>query len=150
MSVLADILSAVVTDHQNAALKIGGESLRIVKRKLPKREEGVDVSYQVTISGAEDVDRIERIAFGSVFRVQYRIEMTLVIPNDRDQLTNLDDVANWREATRARYMKPNPIAVAQVKRVEIEDGALFNRTTLSEGYDFDQVVINVWTFERRS
>lgn len=149
MSTLAQILDAVTADHEAAARTVGGQALTVVKRKLPKREE-VDAPYSVTVSAAEQSDRTQRIAFGSVFMVVYRVEMTLVVPNDRDQATNLDDVTDWREATRARYMRPHPIPVAQVKRVEIVDGALLDRPLLTEGYDFSQLVIDVTTYETRS
>ncbi|MBP3956466.1 hypothetical protein J8F10_14390 [Gemmata sp. G18] len=150
MSVLNDILDAVVADHKAAKLKIGTECLRVVKRKLPKKEEGVDDHFQVTISAAEQADQIVRIAFGNVFKVGYRVEMTLITPNDRDQLTNIDTIAAWREATRARYMKPNPIAVSAVKQVEIIDSLFLDRSTLADGYDFDQIALQIYTFERRS
>ncbi len=150
MSVLNDILDAVVTDHKAHPLKVGGQCLKVVKRKLPKKEERVDEHYQVTISGAEEADQVTRIAFGSRFRVTYTVEMTLITPNDRDQITNLADIANWREQVRARYMKPNPIAVSAVKRVEIAGGVFLDRGDLSEGFDYDQIILTIWTFEDRS
>lgn len=152
MSTLNDILSAVVTDHQAAALTIGANALTIAKRKLPKQEEGVDAAYQVTVSGAEQVDRVTRVGFGGIFRVEYLVEMTLVIPNDRDQATNIDTVAAWRESTRARYQAvTHPLTVVSaVKAVDLTDnGVWLDRTDLADGYDYDQLVIRVTTYERR-
>lgn len=152
MSTLNDILEAVKTDHVTAALTIGANALTIVKRKLPKQEETVDAAYQVTVSGAELVDRVTRVGFGGVFRVEYLVEMTLVIPNDRDQATNIDTVAAWRESTRARYQAlAHPLTgVTGVKAVDLTDnGVWLDRTDLAEGYDYDQLVIRVTTYERR-
>ena len=57
VSVLDDIQNAVVADHQAAALTIGGNSLTVVKRKLPKKEETLDTPYQVThLRGKETAD----------------------------------------------------------------------------------------------
>ncbi len=151
MSVLGDILDAIVVDHQVAALTISGNALTIVKRKLPTAEEGVDAAYQVTISGAEAVDKVKRIAFGQRFQVEYQIEMTLLVPSDRDQLTNLDAIAAWRETTRARYQGRNPLpGVTAVKRVEIDSGVFLDRADVANGFDFDQIVIRITTYENRS
>lgn len=149
MSVLVEILDAVVADHLSANLSINGNLLSVVKRKLPKKEDTVDADYQVTVSGAEMVDRITPIAFGGSYKVSYRVEMTLIVPNDRDQLVNLDAVANWREATRVRYMVRKPLPVDAVKQVTIVEGVFFDRTLLREGCDYDQVVIELITYETR-
>ncbi len=153
MSVLDTILDAVVTDHTTAALSVASNTLSAVKRKLPKKEEKVDLAYRVTVSGAEDVDSVERIAFGSVFRVTYKIEMTLITPNDRDALTNLPEHAAWREATRARYMKATttgPLSgVSQAKRIEIVKGPFLDRRKMAQGYDYNQICLAVTTYEKR-
>lgn len=152
MSTLNDILEAVKTDHTAAALTIGANALTIAKRKLPKHEETVDAAYQVTVSGAEQVDKVVRVGFGGIFRVEYLVEMTLIIPNDRDQLTNLPEVAAWRESTRARYQAvTHPLTgVSGVKAVDLTDnGVWLDRTDLADGFDYDQLVIRVTTYERR-
>ncbi len=151
MSALGDILAAVVTKETTAARTVGGSALTVVKRKLPKREEPVDAAYQVNVTGAEVPDSVTRIAFGSTYRVEYRVEITLVAPNDHDATTNQTAHEDWREAVRADYMKPGPLAsVAAVKRVEIVPGALFDRSKLNEGYDYNQITLAVWTYETRA
>ncbi|AMV27369.1 hypothetical protein VT84_23420 [Gemmata sp. SH-PL17] len=149
-SVLDRILSAVVSKVQLAGVTVGPNLMPVVKRKLPKKEEKVDADYQVTVSGSENVDATRRIAFGHVFRVEYTVEITLITPN-ADQLTHLADHTVWREATRAAFMAPKPLAgVPEVKRLEIVEAPFLDRSLLSQGYDYDQIQLTVWTFENRS
>ncbi len=150
MSKLNDILDYIVAAQSTLGLQIEGKALGTVKRKLPKSEEPVDGGYQVTISGSEQVDRVKRIAFGSRWQVLYRVEITLVTPNDRDQLFNLTDHATWREATRAAWQVPGSVVVDGVKRVEIVDAPFLNRSQLNAGYDYDQVVLEITTYESRT
>ncbi len=149
-SVLDRILSAVVSKLQLAGLSAGGNLLPVVKRKLPKKQETVDEDYQVTVSGAENADQTKRIAFGNAYKVNYTVEITLVSPNE-DQLTNLGDHTIWRESVRALFMKANPLpTVTEVKRLEIVPAPFLDRSILSQGYDYNQIVLDVWTFETRS
>ncbi|AMV26118.1 hypothetical protein VT84_17095 [Gemmata sp. SH-PL17] len=149
-SVLDRILSAVVSKVQLDGTTVGPALMPVVKRKLPKKEERVDADYQVTVSGSENVDATRRIAFGHVFRVEYSVEITLITPNG-DQLTHLADHTVWREATRAVFMAPKPLAgVPEVKRLEIVEAPFLDRSLLSQGYDYDQIQLTVWTFENRS
>jgi hypothetical protein len=151
MSLLNDILDAVVTEHEavDPAPTIGGKPLTVVKRKLPKREETVDAAYQVTISGVLVPESVKRIARGK-YMVMYAIEMTLITPNDHDAATNLPDHAAWRESTRARYMAATPLpTLATVKRIDVVTGPFLDRAMLAEGYDYDQIALNIWSYESR-
>ncbi len=150
MSKLEAVLDYVVGAQNALALKVQAKDTTAVKRKLPKKEEDVDLAFQTTISGAEQVDQVRRIAFGSVWQVMYKVEITLITPCDRDALMNLGDHADWREATRAWFMKPGSIAVDGVKRVEIVNAPFLDRPKLAQGYDYNQVVLEVTTYERRS
>jgi hypothetical protein len=150
VSKLNDLLDATVTAQGALALQVESKSLTTVKRKLPKKEEDVDLAFQVTVCGAELVDRARRIAFGSKWFVQYEIQITLITPGDRDAAHNLADHANWRESTRARYMKPNPLPGLGVKRVEIVEAPFLDRRELRDGYDYDQVVLRITTHESRT
>lgn len=150
MSILNDILDAVVVGQNTLALAVDGVVVQAVKRKLPKREQPVDLDTQVSVSGSERVDQVKRIAFGSRFQVQYRIEITLITPGERDAAINLGGHTDWREATRAAWVKPGALAAAGVKRVEIVDAPFLNRSELAAGYDYNQVVLDVTTYEDRS
>lgn len=149
MSVLSAILDAVVETEQAAGLLIGGNAITVVKRKLPTAGDAVDAAYQVTVSGAEDPERCRRIAFNSRWMIVYVIEITLIVPT-ADMLTNLDSVTNWREAVRRHYMGAGVLSDTAVKRVEVEPGTLFDRSLLAANYDYDQVVLSLWTYENRS
>lgn len=149
MSVLNDVLTDMVTSIAALELTIGENALSVVKRKLPKREETVDSQYQVTVNGKEMVDQIRRIGFGSCWQVLYNIDITLVSPTERDMLYNLDAHIAWREAVRAHFMAPSPIAVEEVKLVVFIDSPFLDRTQLSDGYDYDQLTIQITTYERR-
>lgn len=151
MSALTSILDAIVTIETAAARTIGGSALTVVKRKLPKKEDPVDASYQVTVAGAEDPDSVTRIAFGGRFRVVYTIDVALVTPNDRSMSVNQDAVTDWRESVRATYQAPTPLVIVPaVRRVEIDRGPLFSRDLLAEGYDYTVVRLLVTTYETRA
>lgn len=143
MSRLNDLLDAIVADHVAAALQIGGNTLTIVKRKLPKKEETVDADYQVSIYAEPISERSDRIA-NNTYLVKYFISMTLITPNDRDALVNLVDHAAWRESTRARYE-----VLTTLGRIDFRDAPFLDRTQLAEGYDYQTIAITIWSFENR-
>ncbi len=147
MSLLNDIMDEVVTVQAALALSVGGHATTVVKRALPKREEEVDLSFQVTVSGKEQVDKCTRIAFGGKWRVVYSLDITLITPNDRDMLTHLPEHMDWRETTRARYMGQTPLATAGVKGVEVVDSPMLPRNKLAQGYNYNQVSLLVTTYE---
>lgn len=151
MSKLNDILEFVKTKQETLAQTIGGNALTVVKRKLPKREETVDTPYMVTVSGAEQVAEVKRAAFGGVFFVPYVVEITLVTPNDRDELLNLADHTTWLEGTRAAYMVAGMMAaVGSIYKVDVIQGPLLDRAQIKDGYDYTQVVLRVTTHETRA
>lgn len=150
MSKLNDILDFVKARQEALALQVGGNALTVVKRKLPKREESVDTPYMTTVSGAEVVAEVKRVAFGGKYFVPYVVEITLVTPNDRDQLKNLADHTAWFEATRAAYMPVGAMgAVSGVYKVDIIQAEMLDRAQIKDGYDYTQVVLRVTTFETR-
>lgn len=150
MSALNDILDAVVTLQNTLALQVAGENLTAEKRKLPKREEPVDGGFLVCVSGAEQVDQMNRIGFGGCWQCFYAVDITLMTPNDRDQVLALPDHAAWREGTRALYQKPLALTGVDVRRVEVVQSPFLNRGKLAQGYDYNQVSIRVTTYERRT
>jgi hypothetical protein len=141
-SILDDIVSTV------GSVPFNSEAVPCVKRKLPKKEETVDVQTQSTVSGEELVDRIKRIGFGSCWQCLYRVQITLVTPNDRDQLYHMVEHTDWREGVRALFQKPKSVAGA--KRVEFVNSPMFDRGELANGYDYDQLTLEVTTYERRT
>ncbi len=153
MSALNDILDAALADATAAALTIGPNTPTVVKRKLPKKEETVDAAYQVTISGAERVDKVDRLAFGNVFKVEYAVELTLITPSE-DAATHLPEHAAWRETMRARYMGPTrtgPLrTVTAVKGVEVDPAPFLDRRKLAVGFNYDQLALRVTTYEVRT
>lgn len=149
MSMLNDILDRVVTIQNGLGLTLDGHVLTAVKRALPKREEQVDLSFQVTVSGQEQVDECTRIGFGGKWRVVYSVDVTLITPNDRDMLKHLPEHTDWREATRATYMATNPLALPGVKGVEVVRSPMLMRSKLAKGYNYNQVSLIVTTYESR-
>lgn len=148
MSKLNDILDFVVARQAAMNFQVNGNDLTVVKRKLPKREESVDASYMVTVSGAEQIAEAKRAAFGGKYFTPYVVEVTLVTPNDRDQLLNLADHAAWFEATRANYKAPGALsAVGNVYNVDVVQAPMLDRAQIKEGYDYTQVVLRVTTFD---
>lgn len=144
MSVLNDTLDKIVQDHTTAALKIGGNDLTVVKKKLPSRQETVDAAYQVNIYAEEKAEEVRRIAQGK-YLVKYFIGMTLITPNDRDTTVNLTDHIAWRESTRARY----ETGIAGLDRIDIRDALFMDRSQLADGYDYQTISITVWSYESR-
>jgi hypothetical protein len=148
MSKLNDILDAIVTKETDAAATIGENALTVVKRKLPKREEA-DAAYQVTVNGAELVDRVQRIAFGNQFKVTYLVLVTLITPNDLDAALNLDEHAAWREAARARYMATTPLAGLGIQQIDVTPAPFLDRAALSAAYDYNQLALEITVYESR-
>lgn len=132
------------------SLSVNGNQLTAYTRKLPKREETVDAPYMVTVSGAENVDEIKRASFGDNYFCNYTIQVTLVTPNDRDQVQNLVDHAAWRETTRAAFQVTGMMfSVGNIYKVDIVPGTFLDRSEIKEGFDYNQVVLKVTTFETR-
>lgn len=149
MSKLVEILDYVVSAQDTLHLTIDGTEPQAVKRKLPKREEKVDPSLQVCVTATELVDDVRRIGFGSKWQCLYVVLITLITPNDRDQLLGLDDHAAWREGTRAFWQRPGSLAPVGCKRVEIVKAPFLDRAQLANGYDYNQVALQVTTYEAR-
>ena len=150
MSKLNDILEFVKTRQTTLNLSVAGTVLTIVKRKLPKREETVDSPYMTTISGAEVVAEVKRIAFKGKYLVPYVVEITLVTPNDKDELINLTDHATWLETTRGAYQVDlMMVAVGSIYKVEVIQNPFLDRAQIKDGYDYTQVVLRVTTHETR-
>lgn len=147
MSALVALLDAAVALQTSLALTYENVALPVVKRALPKREEAVDAQAQVTVSGAQLVDEVKRIAFGSAWFCVYSLEVTLVTPADKDALIGVDPNANWREATRAAFMKPGALSA---KKVEVAQAPHLDRGKLAQGYNYTQVALRVTTYERRT
>lgn len=151
MSKLNDILEFVKANQVTLALQVNSTALTVVKRKWPKREETVDEPYMTTVSGAELVAEVKRIAFGGKYLVPYNIEITLVTPNDRDALACLVDHTNWLEATKASYMVAGMMnAVGNIYQVDVIQGPMLDRGQMKDGYDYSQVVLRVTTHETRT
>ncbi|MBP3956325.1 hypothetical protein J8F10_13625 [Gemmata sp. G18] len=145
---LDTILDAVVTAVRELNFKLTGPgSVPVVKRKLPKREEAVDPSEQVTVSGAAELDSVTPIAFGDVFRVRYRVEVTLVTSNKNDQVKNLPEYLAFRQQVRQLFRKPPLVGAAAVVDLDVVGGEFLDRGMISQGYDYQQVVIRVTTIE---
>jgi hypothetical protein len=149
-SALSAIVSAVYDLEVLEAYSVGGSIVPVVIRKLPKRREPLDSARRITVNAVEIPDSVRRMAFGSRFLVKYRVEITLVEPNDNDAVTNLTEHTDWKEATRARYQAPGVLAAVGVTRVEIDNSPLLDRRNLVDGYDFTRVGFTCWSYEDRS
>jgi hypothetical protein len=149
-SVLSLILYEVGALEIAANYTVGGDPVPVRVRKLPKRRQPIDAARMITVNAVEIPDSVRRMAFGSRFLVKYRVEITLVEPNDNDALTNLPDHMDWKEDTRARYQAPGVLAAAGVTRVEIDNSPLLDRRNLVDGYDFTRVGFTCWSYEDRS
>lgn len=151
MSQLTTILDTVVQGVTALGLQLNGKVLPVVKRKLPKKQEVVDLGAQITVSGTVDVDRQKPWAFGAgtgtaLYRVDYRIEITLICPNDNDAVTNLDAYTQFRESIRQAFRNA-PLAGTQVYDQKFDDGPFLDRGNMHDGYDYQQVVIKMSTIE---
>lgn len=148
-SVLGGILELVASLETDAGFPLDGAAVPVVRRKLPKREEPVDGAAQITVNAIEVPDSIRRIAFGSVYQVKYRVDITLASKCDHDASIGLPEHSDWKEAVRARYQASGVLSSAGVKRVEIDTSPLLDRSKLAGGYDYSSVALSCWTYETR-
>lgn len=160
-SKLNSLLDAVVKTIQALNCQLNGESVPVVKRKLPKKEQSVDPAVQITVCASEDVDEQKYHDFTGAMRVTYVFEITIISPNNDDQLTNLDIYTEWRESIRMRFKKPPfvvyygtdengallPVTVFQMR---VLPGKFLDRKLISDNYDYQMLRLEIVVIEGAS
>lgn len=160
-SKLNALMDAIVATIQELNCQLNGESVPVVKRKLPKKEQQVDPAVQITVCAAEDVEDQQYHDFTGAMRVTYAFEITIISPNNDDQLTNLDLYTEWRESIRMRFKKPPfvvyygtdesgvalPVTVFQMR---VLPGKFLDRNLISENYDYQMLRLEIVVIEGTS
>ena len=111
----------------------------VVKRKGVKREPGVDQPFQITVCKSDLPEEQEYLAFGKS-TTRWILEITIVAPNQKDWLTNLDQYAKMREAMRSLYLPPTwtttALGVAAgVWEVRVDPRGFLDRDQMANMFD---------------
>lgn len=121
----------------------------VVLRKLPKKSEVIDPDIQITVCKAETPETVQFYAFG-VVKVRYPIEITIISPNNRNQYTNIDYYANWRQVIRLALQMPPVLNLTQGTTafdVDNEPKDFLDRREIADIYDYQQAVVWISTIE---
>ena len=119
-----------------------GGVVPVVLRKLPRRGETLDPPTQITISPPDAPDQVQYAFFGGQWW-KYTVLITIICPNDKDLVSNIDIYTQWRESIRGLFLTTdNPgtnLGVPAVFDARVRPMVLFNRGMLSAGFDFQQL-----------
>lgn len=142
---VAGVVSTLALADANAVL------LPVNVRKLPKAEELLDPLPQVAVCPADRPESIRRISFESLVAVTYRVEIVFLAAGDRDFTSrNIDYYAGWREATRAKFQKPDTLqgVVPTVSQCVVEPAPLLDRGELKNAYDVGSLTLLITNTEQ--
>lgn len=145
-SVLNSILDATVKKVKQLGLSYKGGIVPVVKRKLPKKEETVDPARQITICGAQKVDKLSWLAFG-VKRMEYVVQIVIICPNNDDQASDIEIYSFWRQTIRDDFAEPPLAGVSEVWDMDVLEGEFLNRDEISANYDYQEIPVKVTTAE---
>ncbi len=149
MSALNTILDAVVNQVGSLGISFNG-AIQVVKRKLPKKGETVDPVPQITVSNREQGEDFKWYTFSNGLLMVYYIEVTIIAANNRDQLTNIPNYAQWREQIRTLFARPLLNGAPTVWDMRVIPKVFLDRRMISDNYDYQQLVVQVKSAERGS
>lgn len=140
------ILDAVVVGVESLGLTYGEgteeDLVPVVKRKIAKREKGIDPAVQITVSGSVRSPAMVPRAFGRRLEV-FIVDITVVSSNNNDQLSNLDLYAAWRTAIERKFFAPPLYGVSEVFDLNILQGSFLDVENIQANYDVQLVRVEV-------
>lgn len=157
IAMLTQVLNAIVQDIEGLALELvynvnnvpTAQPATVVKRKGVKREPGVDQPFQITVCKSDEPEDQDYLAFGQS-TTRWKIDITIVAPNQKDWLTNLDQYAAMREQIRTLYLPPklNNSVLANASgiwEVRVDPRGFLDREQMANLFDESTVFLNVRT-----
>jgi len=158
MSTAYDMMVGVQSMVSALGLTLESTTLPVNIRKLPKKGEAVDGSYQITISKNKKEERLKPFAFtntsvgqANIYKKWTWIDITLIAPNEGDQITDLNNYASIRSSIETAFKTPfaSPIitGITSVVDVDVLQGEFLEVEKLNENYDYISTTIQVQTIE---
>lgn len=141
-----DILNAVVTGVTGLGLQLNSTTVPVRKRKVPKREETVDPGTQIVICLAEKSPPPRYFSFGKV-KATYFVQVVILVPNNADNLTNLDVYQDWKQQIRVLFQKPPLAGVSSVYNMDPIESSFIKRSLANENYDYVEANLQVENIE---
>jgi hypothetical protein len=160
VSVLNDILNAVTQIVTNLGLTMNSQTVSVVLRKKAKKEpEPVDPSRQITVSPNESPETWQRYAFGGgnispSWKAVYKIDVTVVAPNNDDFVGNLSTYSMWRQQIRNSFTQwmtignqtPLPTVPAAID-MDVTPDSFLPLSDINSNYDDQRVSVLVTAIE---
>lgn len=149
MSNYFNALSAIEASINGLSLAIGGQTVTVNIRKLPKREEGLDPATQILVVPSETPERVEQFAYPNQVNVAYSCQIVVINPNDGDQITNLPTYLDWRQSIRELFQGPPLTTVSGCWMTKIVPGRPLDREKINLNYDYLDLSVEVYCVEVR-
>lgn len=154
-SVLDAIFQTVLSSVNGLSLTLNGSAIPASVSKLPKREEAVDPAVQIAICLSTRGESTEPMAMGvgtanrPQMKVTYPVLITLIAPNNNDQVLNLQAYTTLRQSIRLLYRDRTPFVglVSQVWDCDVKEAAFLDTKELADGYDYMVTALDVATIE---
>lgn len=136
MAIYNDILDAVVSQIQTLGLTLGSTSVVVAKRKLPKREQGLDTLPLIAVVPSDKPETVKRLGFEDAVSVTYRVDVVVIATGDGDPVSNLDTYLDWRQKIRRLFQEWPLAGVDSVYDVRIDPDTVIDRDALNQNYDY--------------
>ncbi len=152
-SVLDGIFQTVLSSVSGLSLTLNGNAIPASISKLPKKEAVVDPAVQIAICLSPRGESTKPMAFGTGNRPQmqvvYPVLVTLIAPNNNDQVKNLQAYTTLRQSIRLLYRDKTPFVglVTEAWDCDVKEAAFLDTKELAEGYDYMVVGVDVKTVE---
>lgn len=149
-SVSDDLLNGTVTAVGNLGFTspTSGQSVPVVKRKLPMKLQTIDPPVQIVVSRSDAPEGFKYIAFGQRSK-EYLVLVAIVSPNNADQVSNLPLYQQWRQQIEDLYNPlggfASPAAIqtlagsSQCWDIRVKPGVFLDRRMISKNYDYQVV-----------
>lgn len=152
-SIYQQILEAFKANIDDLELEFGDETIPTAIRKLPTSEETLDTVPEIVICPDETAERIKAASFENLVEVEYRIEVVLVAPGNRDFEANLGQWLTYREEIRRLFNKV-PLEgtgpdLGKVFHLVPDLRYVLDRDKLSQNYDYNGMAFVATAIETR-
>ena len=139
------ILSSIVTVIQGLDMDDFPDA-HVKRRMLPKASETLDKLPCVIVAPASQKGRRKPDGWGSNDRT-YPVEIAVVTATNRDMLTKIPNVTQALQEIEAAFDVPTLAGAATVWNVEVDPGATFDRSTLSQNYAYSSILLLIHSHE---
>lgn len=146
-SVYNSILDAVVSQVTNLGLVFNMSPLPVMKMKLPKAQETLDVLPLVAVAPGSEAERVEPAGAEGTRFLTYRVDVVVIAEGNRDLVTNLDAYLSWRQQVRGLFKGPLLAGVPQVWEVDTALLAPLDRGLVNQDYDYSGLSFRFHTVE---